>query len=98
MSPRRDPAAGADILNSRARPEAPRPGAATARRTKPVRITTDLEPPLHKRFKTWVDGAQEELDVAKLAGADVVRSLIHRLLEDPKLSKEVLEDLRGSRP
>lgn len=97
MSPRRDPAAGADILNARARPEAPKPGSATARRTRPVRITTDLEPPLHRRFKAWIDDAQEELDVASLPGAEVVRSLLHQLLSDRELSARILDDLRERR-
>lgn len=51
-------------------------------RTKPVRITVDLDPTLHRFLKTY------SLD-ADAKGATVVRALLEELRDDPKLSERV---------
>lgn len=77
-------------------------------RTRPVRVTVDLAPPLHRRLKRWADFAAGELDAPSVAAADVVRALLARLTMvrsdpdyDPRvtelLSEVVLSDLRDLR-
>lgn len=51
-------------------------------RSKPVRITLDLAPDLHRRLKLW--SVQESATTA-----DVLRTLAGRLLNDPELADAV---------
>lgn len=69
------------------------PAGATAMRSKPVRITVDLAPPLYRQFKRWTDDVAEEIDVAKLPLADVVRAFI-RACEDPVVRARVIAEIR----
>lgn len=78
---------------------------ASVTRTRPVRVTVDMPPPLHRRFKEWLGAAAEDLDVADVAGAEVVRILVARLTSatteagrDPgvqDLVEHVLDELRA---
>ena len=54
-----------------------------APRVKPVRVTVDMEPDLHKRIKVWA----VESDDLKLA--EVVRVLIEEMLDKPELAELV---------
>ena len=56
---------------------------------KPVRITVDLDPELHRFLKMYAldSGAR---------GAAVVRALLEELGEDPELSSRVTDRLSGS--
>jgi hypothetical protein len=71
-------------------PETPQPRT-IAPRVKPVRITVDLEPDLHRRLKVWA----VESDDSKLA--EVVRVLAERMLDDPELAEQVRQDLHRRR-
>lgn len=57
-------------------------------RTKPVRITIDLDPELHRHLK------QSALD-AGVRGAAVVRALLELHRNDPDVAAKVVEELRG---
>ena len=74
------------------------PGAApagrTAIRSKPVRVTLDLSPELYRQLARWADTAAVELDVPRVALADMVRAMIRVTMESPD---EVMEQLRRDR-
>jgi hypothetical protein len=67
-------------------------------------MTVDMAPSLHRRLKNWTTYASEQLDVADVPAAEVVRSLVD-LLTNVQRSPEVrqllvaavLEELREQR-
>jgi hypothetical protein len=67
-------------------------------------MTVDMAPALHRRLKSWTTYAAEQLDVADVPAAEVVRSLVD-LLTNVQRSPEVrqllvaavLEELREQR-
>jgi hypothetical protein len=77
----------------RAGPDA-RPPGRTAIRSKPVRITLDLNPELYRQLIQWADAAAVELNVPRVALADAMRAMIRVTTENPD---EVLERLRRDR-
>lgn len=75
-------------------------------RTTPVRLTVDMAPSLHRRLKSWTNGfAAEQLDVADVPAAEVVRVLVDLLTNvqhdarelRPALVEAVLAELRNRR-
>lgn len=66
-------------------------------RTKPVRLTVDMTPELHRKLKRWAADAADEIEAADVPLAEVVRALVRRLAEDDQLAAQVLEDLRSLR-
>jgi hypothetical protein len=77
----------------RTEPDA-RPAGQTAVRSKPVRVTLDLSPELHRQLTQWAHSAAVELDVPRVALADMVRAMIRVTMESPD---EVMEQLRRDR-
>ena len=77
----------------RTEPDA-RPAGRTAVRSKPVRVTLDLSPELHRQLTRWAQSAAVELDVPRVALADMVRAMIRVTMESPD---EVMEQLRRDR-
>jgi hypothetical protein len=71
-----------------------RPAGRTAIRSKPVRITLDLNPELHRELTMWAESAAIALDVPRVSLADAVRAMIRVTTENPD---EVLERLRQDR-
>jgi hypothetical protein len=70
------------------------PAGRTAIRSKPVRITLDLNPELYRQLTQWADAAAIALDVPRVALADAMRAMIRVTTENPD---EVLERLRRDR-
>ena len=77
----------------RTEPGAPAAGR-TAIRSKPVRITLDLNPELYRQLITWADSAAISLGVPRVSLADAVRAMIRVTVEDPD---DVLDLLRRDR-
>jgi len=71
-------------------PDAP-PAGRTAIRSKPVRITLDLNPELYRQLTQWADSAAVALGVPRVSLADAVRAMIRVSAENPG---EVLDRLR----
>ena len=70
------------------------PAGRTAIRSKPVRVTRDLNPELYRQLTQWADAAAIELNVPRVALADAMRAMIRVTTENPD---EVLERLRRDR-
>lgn len=58
-------------------------------RTKPVRITVDLDPEMHRQLRIWC--VNSGLPAATQAG--VLRALAARLMNDPELSASIAAEL-----
>lgn len=94
MSPRRDPERGRAVLGSRTSEDAP-PMGATARRTKPSRLTVDLSPKERRDLGSWAAGAAEELDWPRVDLAAAARILFELVRDDSRVHAEVIERLRS---
>lgn len=62
-------------------------------RTAKVRRTVDLTAHQHDQLNVWCNDAARELGRARVAGQDVLRALIKRLLADEALAADVRADL-----
>jgi hypothetical protein len=77
----------------RSEPDA-RPAGRTAIRSKPVRITLDLNPELYRQLTRWAESAAVTLGVPRVPLADAMRAMIRVTTENPD---EVIERLRRER-
>ena len=62
-------------------------------RTKDIRVSLDLKPTLYEALSDWNRGAARALGRGRVTNADVLRSLVRRLLANPELTAAVLADL-----
>lgn len=68
----------------------------TARRTKPVRITVDLEPADYRLMKRVVDELADAADIPTLPHSVMWRALLHRASDDPALMAELAAHIRAA--
>lgn len=80
----------------RTEPTAAAPGR-TAIRAEKVRITTDLDPELHRELTRWAVAAADEIDLARLPVSDVMRAMIRYVLDDLTAGDAVISALREDR-
>jgi len=92
----------AKAAEGRNRGEGPPARRASQVRTKPVRMTVDLAPSLHRKLKRWSSWAAGELDVADVPAVEVVRIMVELLTANPAeqelarpLVRAVVEELRA---
>jgi hypothetical protein len=83
-------------------PEDPRPPrilrqAAQQVRTRPVRLTVDVSPADHAALAHLALDAAAQLGLARVHGQEIVRALIHRMLNEPDLQTRVLADIEAAR-
>jgi hypothetical protein len=88
-------------LEGRNRGEGPPPRRASEMRMKPVRMTVDMPPPLHRSLKSFSAWAAGQMDVADVPAAKVVRILVEMLTANPEeaefarpLVSAVMQELR----
>jgi len=65
-----------------------------ARAPKPVRLTVDLTPEQHAQLQRWCLDAAPSVGRPRVAGQQVLRALIGRLLTDEELARQITVDLR----
>lgn len=70
---------------------------ATARRTRPVRITIDLTPEDYRTMRRAVAELGDRADVPTLAHSVMWRALLARLDDDPALLADLAERIRADR-
>lgn len=80
---------------ARTAPEA-RPTGQTAIRTKPVRITIDLDPAAYTALNKWVADAAAEVnpDLPRLSQSAAVRAMIQAVVLDKSIGLVVIDLLR----
>ncbi|MFG1755924.1 hypothetical protein [Streptosporangium sandarakinum] len=76
--------------------QAPERGA-TARRTKPVRITIDLTPEDYRRMRRLVGELAELADVPTLPHSQMWRAMLQQVADDPDLLHGIAERIRADR-
>ena len=68
----------------------------TAIRTKPVRVTVDLDPATYTELNRWVGGAAIAVnpDFPRLPLAKAIRAMIHATTASEAVARAVIEQLR----
>ncbi|WP_067807836.1 hypothetical protein [Actinomadura formosensis] len=93
-SPDRFAAAGRSRRKDAETGQAPTPGA-TARRTKPVRITVDLDPADYRAMRQLVDELAERTDTPTLPHSVMWRALLRQAAADPARREELAAQIRA---
>ena len=78
------------------RPDPAREPGRTAIRTKPVRVTVDLDPATYTELNRWVGGAAIAVDpdFPRLPLAKAIRAMIHATTASEAVASAVIEQLR----
>ncbi|MER7370419.1 hypothetical protein [Nonomuraea wenchangensis] len=69
----------------------------TAKRTKPVRITVDLDPADYRTMRRLVDQLAELTDIPPLPHSEMWRALLRRAAADPRLLADIAEQIKADR-
>jgi hypothetical protein len=87
-------AKAARIKEKQAAPVAPAPSQRKKIvRSDAVRVTVDLPPTQHRALQAWTADAAETLGRARVTKQDVLTTLVARLLADPALADQIINDL-----
>lgn len=71
-------------------------GGAAAPRSKPVRLTTELEPQTYRQLTSYCTETADAIGATRVPHAVVVRALISRLESDPQLRADITEDVAAT--
>lgn len=66
-------------------------------RLQRTRRTVDLTHAQHRALDIWQREAADRLGVARVTGQDVLATLVDQLLNDPKLSAQIIRGLQARR-
>jgi hypothetical protein len=66
-------------------------------RAQRTRRTVDLSPATHRALDIWQREAADRLGLARVTGQEVLTALIDQLLNDPKLSSQVIRSIQNGR-
>lgn len=96
----RTPAAG-PAPAGKPEPETPKPRpkkrGTTARRTDPVRMTIDLDPPAYSQMRRVLLDVADAADHPTLTAAAMWRSALEELAEDPRLVAKIARRIAASK-
>jgi hypothetical protein len=73
------------------------PAGRTAIRSKPVRITVDLNPEDYRKLAAWTTSTAAALDMPRVTSAEAVRAMIRATSGDPMVSDAVTSFLAEAR-
>jgi hypothetical protein len=62
-----------------------------------TRRTVDLSPATHRALDIWQREAADRLGLARVTGQEVLTALIDQLLNDPKLTSQVIRNIENGR-
>ncbi|EID16608.1 hypothetical protein MXEN_03249 [Mycobacterium xenopi RIVM700367] len=62
-----------------------------------TRRTVDLSPAQHRALDIWQRDAADRLGLARVTGQEVLSALVDQLLNDPKLSAQIIRTIRDRR-
>lgn len=96
MARTRSPRDMADKQPVTASPEPTGESGPPDRAPKPVRLTVDLTPDQHAQLQRWCLDAAPGVGRPRVAGQQVLRALIARLLTDEGLARQITVDLRAT--
>jgi hypothetical protein len=88
----------AAVAARRTSPDA-RPAPSTAIRTKPVRVTLDLDPADYSALNRWISlvGPRVDPDFPRLSLADALRGMIRATITDETMTGQVVGQIRQDR-
>lgn len=64
-------------------------------RTKPVRLSVDLPLDLYKPLTQLSHDLADQIGVARVPHVGIIRALVSRVLNDPQLQAQILNDLHN---
>ena len=64
------------------------------RRTKPIRLSVDLDPDTYRALERWKTSCATVLDVPRLGTAEVIRAMIEATLDKPQMAGHVTRILK----
>lgn len=62
--------------------------------TKPIRVTLDLRPPMHRKLKKWCNLTGAEHEISRVDLSAVLRVLAAELLENDVLAEKIAKKLK----
>lgn len=71
------------------------PAGQTAVRSRPVKLSVNLTPEMHRALGAWTAAAAADLDVPRVTATDAIRAMLRAMTADSGISACVIDLLRG---